>query len=194
VIMDIGMPDLNGMDAARQIHADNPRIRVIGLSAHSDSRFVSAMLDAGASAYVLKDAAGEEIMRAVLAVHRGRKFLSSEIAGSVIDGFVSGRPAAAASPPHPLLGAREREVVQLLAEAKTSKDVAKALHISVQTVDTHRRNIMHKLNIHSLASLTKYAIREGLTTAEESNRVGTNTGFLHSHYPIPAYLISRPRR
>jgi DNA-binding NarL/FixJ family response regulator len=166
VIMDIGMSELNGMDAARQIQVNNPETKLIALSTHSDRHFVSAMLAAGASGYVLKEAAGDEIMRAVLAVHRGRKFLSPEIAGSVIDGFVSGRAVAAVSPSRPQLGAREREVVQLLAEGKTSKDVARTLHISVQTVETHRRNIMSKLGIHSLSSLTKYAIREGLTSAE----------------------------
>jgi DNA-binding NarL/FixJ family response regulator len=167
VIMDIGMPDLNGVDAARQIHSSNPEIKLIALSTHSDRRFISAMLEAGASGYVLKEAAGEEIQRAVLAVHRGRKFLSPEVAGLVVDGFVSGRPVAVASTAPAELGAREREVVQLLAEGKTSKDVARALHISVQTVDTHRRNIMSKLKIHSISSLTKYAIREGLTTVED---------------------------
>jgi two-component system, NarL family, response regulator NreC len=166
VIMDIGMSELNGVDAARQIVAGNPGIRVIALSAHSDSRFVSAMLDAGASGYVLKEAAGAEILRAVHAVHKGSKFLSPEIAESVIEGFVSGRPVTGASEPLPQLAAREREVVQLLAEGKTSKDIARLLHISVQTVETHRRNIMSKLKLHSLASLTKYAIREGLTSAE----------------------------
>jgi DNA-binding NarL/FixJ family response regulator len=166
VVMDIGMSELNGVDAARQIHSTNPQIKLIALSTHSDRHFVSAMLDAGASGYVLKEAAGEEIMRAVLAVHRGRKFLSPEIAGGVIDGFVSGRKDSDESPSRVHLGAREREVVQLLAEGNSSKDVARALHISVQTVDTHRRNIMSKLKIHSLSSLTKYAIREGLTSAE----------------------------
>jgi DNA-binding NarL/FixJ family response regulator len=166
VVMDIGMADLNGVDAARQIHASHHLIKLVALSAHSDRRFVFAMLDAGASAYVLKEAAGEEILRAIHAVYRGRKFLSPEIAGAVIEGFVDGRPVVSASDSRPELGAREREVVQLLAEGKSSKEVAITLHISLQTVETHRRNIMGKLKIHSLSLLTKYAIREGLTTAE----------------------------
>jgi two-component system, NarL family, response regulator NreC len=166
VVMDVGMSELNGVDAARQIHLSNPKIKLIALSAHSDRRFVSAMLEAGASGYVLKEAAGEEIMRAVQAVHRGRKFLSPEIASAVIEGYVKAHAVAAAADSRPQLGPREREVVQLLAEGKSSKDVALTLHISVQTVETHRRNIMGKLKIHNLSLLTKYAIREGLTTAE----------------------------
>jgi DNA-binding NarL/FixJ family response regulator len=166
VVMDIGMSELNGVDAARQIHANFHSVKLVALSAHSDRRFVSAMLDAGASAYVLKEAAGEEILRAIHAVDRGRKFLSPEIAGAVIEGFINGRPVAPAPHTRPELGAREREVVQLLAEGKSSKEIAIMLHISLQTVETHRRNIMGKLKIHSLSLLTKYAIREGLTTAE----------------------------
>ena len=175
VIMDIGMSELNGVDAARQILSGNPGMKVIALSAHSDRRFVSAMLDAGASGYVLKEATGAEILRAIHAVHKGRKFLSPEIAESVIEGFVSGRPVASATAPLPQLAAREREVVQLLAEGKTSKDIARLLQISVQTVETHRRNIMSKLKFHSLASLTKYAIREGLTSVRKLIRCGKNS-------------------
>ena len=167
VIMDIGMPELNGVDATRQILAGNPRTKVIALSAHTDRRFVAAMLDAGASAYVLKEAASEEILRAIQAVQRGHKFLSPEIADSVIEGFVGGQAVAPNARPRAPLAAREREIVQLLAEGKTSKEIARLLNISVKTVETHRRNIMSKLDVHSLAALTKFAIREGLTTSEE---------------------------
>jgi DNA-binding NarL/FixJ family response regulator len=167
VIMDIGMPGLNGVDATRQIVTKSPQIKVVALSAHTDRRFVAAMLEAGASAYVLKEAASDEIQRAVLAVHGGRKFLSPEIADSVIDGFVSGHSVASTKKNRPQLAAREREIVQLLAEGKTSKDIARLLTISVKTVETHRRNIMGKLKMRSVAALTKFAIREGLTTTEE---------------------------
>jgi DNA-binding NarL/FixJ family response regulator len=165
VIMDIGMPGLNGVDATRQILATNPKAKVIALSAHSDRRFITAMLEAGASAYVLKEAAAEEILRAISAVHAGRKYISSEIVGSVVDGFIS-REAVEGIRRFNILATREREVVQLLAEGMTSKEVATRLHISVKTVETHRRNIMNKLNVRSIASLTKFAIREGLTSSE----------------------------
>ncbi len=167
VIMDIGMPELNGVDATRHILANNPKVKVIVLSAHTDRRFVSAVLEAGASAYVLKEAAGEEILRAISAVYAGRKYLSSEIAGSVIEGFVNNHGQAGKTRSGARLAEREREVVQLLAEGKTSKEIAGLLNISVKTVETHRRNIMSKLEVHSLAALTKFAIREGLTTTEE---------------------------
>ena len=167
IVMDIGMPGLNGVDATRQILSQNREARVIALSAHTDRRFVAAMLAAGASGYVLKEAAGEEILRAVLVVHRGGKYLSPEIAGIVIEDFLGHGIAAGAPRSRVTLAPREREIVQLLAEGKTSKDVAGLLHISIKTVETHRRNIMGKLKLGSIAALTKFAIREGLTYAEE---------------------------
>ncbi len=167
VIVDIGMPGLNGVDATRQFLLKNQQLKVIALSAHSDRRFVAAMLEAGASAYVLKEAASDEIRRAVLAVHAGRKFLCPGVAGAVMEDFVSGHTAGGARRPRTQLAARERQIVQLLAEGKTSKEVASLLHISVKTVETHRRNVMSKLELHGIASLTKFAIREGLTSAED---------------------------
>jgi DNA-binding NarL/FixJ family response regulator len=166
IIMDIGMPGLNGVDATRQILAKRPEVKVIALSAHADRRFVTAMLEAGAAGYVLKEAASDEIRRAVVVVHRGGKYLSPEIAGTVIDDYLGNKGAGMHTKIRPMLAAREREVVQLLAEGKTSKDVAALLHISVKTVETHRRNIMGKLKVKNLASLTKFAIREGLTTTD----------------------------
>jgi DNA-binding NarL/FixJ family response regulator len=166
IIMDIGMAGLNGVDAARQILAKAPRIKVIALSAHSDRRFVSAMLEAGASGYVLKEAASEEILRAVRAVHEGRKFLSPDIAGVVIDAYLGHQPVVEVTPRRTTLASREREILQLLAEGKTSKEMASLLDISSKTVETHRRNIMAKLKLNSIAALTKFAIREGLTTTE----------------------------
>lgn len=162
VVMDIAMPDLNGMDAARRIVARYPAVRIIALSTYTEPRYVRAMLEAGAGGYVVKSAAGGELVRAIQAVAKGQKYISTEIAGAVVDGFI-GRSAP---PDRPTLGVREREVLQLLAEGKTSVQIGAALHISTSTVEAHRRNLMKKLDLHSVAELTKYAIREGLTSLD----------------------------
>ncbi|MGA2442127.1 MAG: response regulator transcription factor [Tepidisphaeraceae bacterium] len=164
VVMDIGMPDLNGVEATRQIVAADPRVKVIALSTFGDRQFVLAMLEAGAWAYVLKAAASEELLRAVRAVLANQKYLCAKVAGLVVDSynarqFASNHSAAA------ILTDREREVLQLLAEGKTSGEMAVALSISAYTVDVHRRNIMQKLDLHTVAELTKYAVREGITSA-----------------------------
>jgi DNA-binding NarL/FixJ family response regulator len=163
VIMDIAMSDLNGMDATRQIRSLDPDIRVIALSAYSDARYVLGMLEAGSWGFVLKSAAGSDLIKALQTVREGKKFLSEELANVVVEGYVKrnypGRDSA-----YSALGAKEREVLQLLAEGQSSKEIAENLFISVKTVETHRRNIMRKLDIHSVAELTKYAIREGLTS------------------------------
>lgn len=165
VVMDIGMGDLNGIEATRCIKDEFDRTRVVALSAHSDKSYVHHMLKAGASAYVLKSAAHDELIRAVRAASAGKTYLSPEIAGPVIE-----RSTHPEAPPEPsafsVLGSREREVLQLIAEGKTSAETAKRMHISVKTVETHRRNISQKLGIHGTAELTKYAIREGLTSLE----------------------------
>jgi len=163
VVMDIAMPDLNGIEATRQILADRSAVRIIALSMHSDKRFVSEMLKAGASAYLLKDCAFEELITAIRTVMKGKIYLSPGIAGVVIGEYIK-KDAKADSSVFSLLSDREREVLQLMAEGKTTKEVASYLHVSVKTVETHRTNIMTKLDIHSIAELTKYAIREGLTT------------------------------
>ena len=163
VIMDIGMPGLNGAEATREILARSPQTRVIALSGHADRRFVAAMLEAGASGYVLKEAASEEILHAVQEVLAGRKFLCGRVAHIVVDGYLNRESAGLPVAPCPL-AQREREVLQLLAEGATSKQIARALHISAKTVEVHRRNIMAKLKLHSVAELTKYAVREGITS------------------------------
>jgi DNA-binding NarL/FixJ family response regulator len=162
IVMDVSMRGLNGIDATARIVSERPGIKVIGLSMNSDRRYVLAMLSAGAGGYILKDAASQELIHALRTVAAGHTYLSPEITGIVVDTAVhASRPAEAA--PASALSTREREVLQLLAEGRTSKDIAAQLHIAVTTVDTHRRQIMAKLKIRTIAELTKYAIREGLT-------------------------------
>lgn len=163
VIMDVTMPDLNGIEATRQVLALEPRTKVIALSIHSDRRFVLQMFKAGATGYLLKDCALEELARAIRAVADGQAYLSPGIAGVVVGEFVRGLTTEG-SPGSPSLTPRERELLQLMAEGQSTKDVARVLRISVKTVETHRRQIMEKLQLNSVAELTKYAIREGLTS------------------------------
>lgn len=165
VIMDIEMASLNGIDATRQIVAKTPKVKVIALSVHSDRRFIAEMLKAGASGYVLKDCSFEELVQAIRAVMANRIYLSPGIADRVIKDYVRFLPHADFSV-FSILTEREREVLQLIAEGKSTKKIALSLHVSVKTVETHRQRIMNKLDIHSIAELTKYAIREGLTSIE----------------------------
>lgn len=165
VIMDISMPDLNGIEATRQIVAALPGTRVIALSMHSDKRYVVEMFQAGASGFLLKDCASQDLARAINTVAENRIYLSPEIAGVVIEDYV-GRFSAPAISAASLLTSREREVLQLVAEGWPTKDIAAHLFVSVKTVETHRRQIMKKLDINNVAALTKYAIREGLTSLD----------------------------
>jgi len=165
IVMDIGMKDLNGIEATRQIIAQNARAKVVALSTYSNEPYVISMLEAGACGYVLKDAAVDEMRRAIRVVAGGRHYLSPEIAGTVVASRLRGPAQEGASASSPL-GARERQILQLLAEGHTSSEIARQLHIATTTVDSHRRNIMKKLDLHSVAELTKYAIREGLTSLE----------------------------
>jgi DNA-binding NarL/FixJ family response regulator len=165
VVMDIGMPELNGIEATRRIARDTAGTKVVALSMHSDGRFVSEILKAGASGYVLKDGAFEELALAIRTVMDGKTYLSPRVADVVVEDYLrqspQKMPGAFAS-----LTSREREVLQLLAEGKATKQAAAALNVSVKTVETHRRQIMTKLDMYSVAELTKYAIREGLTSVE----------------------------
>jgi two-component system NarL family response regulator len=163
VVMDIAMAEMNGIEATRQIRAAFPATAVVALSSHPDRRYVKAALDAGACAYVLKSNACDQLERAVTAATRGLKYLSAEITAGVIESAL--REGTAGSV-YELLGAREREVLQLLAEGLTSGEIAARLCVSTSTIETHRRNIMRKLDIHNVAELTKYAIREGITSLE----------------------------
>jgi len=165
VIMDVSMPDLNGMEAARQIVDESPDIKIIALSMHSDALFVTEMLRSGAAGYLLKDCAFEEFARAIRTVAAGKTYLSPTISGVVVDDYLH-RLSKADFSGSGVLSNREREVLQLLAEGKSTKQIALKLHISTKTVETHRRQIMDKLDIHSVAELTKYAIRKGFTSLE----------------------------
>jgi len=165
IIMDIGMPDLNGIEATRQIVAKTQSVKVIALSMHSDRRFVVEMLKAGASGYLLKDSAFKELAQAIRAVMVNRVYLSPKIADLVIKDYIRLSPKTEFSI-FSLLTPRERQVLQLLSEGKTTKRIGSDLQVSVKTVETYRQQIMEKLNIHSIAELTKYAIREGLTSLE----------------------------
>jgi DNA-binding NarL/FixJ family response regulator len=168
VVMDVGMPGLNGMDATRQVLADHPEIKVLALSMHTDRRFASGMLQAGASGYLLKDAAYDELIRAIRTVMEGKTYLSPAITEVVVDDYVQrlagGEGSAGGA--FAVLSAREREVLQAMAEGRSTKEIAADLHLSVKTVESHRMQIMNKLDIHSVAELTKYAVREGLTSLE----------------------------
>jgi len=165
IIMDISMPDLNGIDATHQIVADAPDVKVIALSMHSDKRFVVGMFKAGASGYLLKDCAFDELEQAVKTVLADHTYLSPKIATVVIQNYVPHVSADDASV-FSVLTEREREVLQLLAEGKTTKNIASDLFLSVKTIETYRQKIMVKLDIHNLADLIKFAIREGLTSLE----------------------------
>ncbi|MCX5888948.1 MAG: response regulator transcription factor [Deltaproteobacteria bacterium] len=165
VIMDISMPGLNGIEATRKITRDFPNIKIIALSMHDDGRFVINMLKAGASGYLLKDCAFKELAKAIQVVVRaGKSYLSPDITDVVVASYVTGQ-----SGPEPLiytiLTPREREVLQLVVEGKTSSQIAEILYISAKTVETHRTQLMHKLKISNIADLTKYAIKEGITSA-----------------------------
>jgi two-component system response regulator NreC len=165
VIMDISMPDLNGIEATRQILNESPGIKVIALSMHSDSLFVLNMFKAGASGYLLKDCALEELVKAVRTVLSRKIYLSPGISDIVIKDFVIGWSPSESSA-YSILTTREREVLQLMAEGKNTNQIAENLCVSVKTVEAHRKQLMNKLDIHSVAELTKYAIRQGLTSLE----------------------------
>ncbi|MBW1710554.1 MAG: response regulator transcription factor [Deltaproteobacteria bacterium] len=165
VIMDVAMPELNGIEATRQIVNECPGIKIIAVSMHSSRRFVVDMLQAGASGYLLKDCAFQELSMAISAVQSSQVYLSPSIASVVVEKIAGSADTEITVTSR--LTPREREVLQLLAEGKSSLETANRLHLSVKTVQTHRRNIMEKLNLHNLANLTKYAIREGLISPDD---------------------------
>jgi DNA-binding NarL/FixJ family response regulator len=165
VVMDVSMPDLNGIDATRHIIARKPRTKVIALSMHSDRQFVAEMFRAGASGYLLKDSAFEELASAIRTVARNQTYIAPKISGFSLD---DNTPSNSGSEPllFPRLSDREREVLQMISEGKGTKEIAAELHLSAKTVETHRQHLMDKLDMYSVAELTKFAIREGLTTLD----------------------------
>jgi DNA-binding NarL/FixJ family response regulator len=166
VIMDVVLPGIDGVETTRRIRSELPATRVIGLSMHSDRRYVSQMLRAGALGYLVKDSAFEELNQAVRSVVAGRPYLSAVITGALVDDFVrqTSVPERPEASPLEVLTTRETEVLRLLADGKRVKEIAGILEISVKTVESHRQNIMDKLEIHSTIELTRYALREGLTS------------------------------
>jgi DNA-binding NarL/FixJ family response regulator len=163
VILDVNMPVLNGIEATKQIVKNKTKIKIIALSMHSDKRFVAEMLGAGAKGYLLKDCAFEELLTAIETVMKNKVFLSPGIKGVVIEDYVSRLkgPAATAS-----LSPREMEVLRLIADGKSTKEIAFELNLSAKTIETHRRQIMEKMKFDSIADLIKYAIRENLTSLD----------------------------
>lgn len=165
IVMDISMPGLNGIDATRRIAAESPGIKVIALSMHADRDFVVEMFKAGAAGYLLKDCAFEELILAIRAVSSKKAYLSSKLSDTMIKDYVNLFPKKKLSV-FSALTVREREVLQLLAEGKSTREVAAKLSVSTKTIETFRQRIMNKLDIHSVAELTKYAIRAGLTSLD----------------------------
>lgn len=163
VLMDVSMPEMNGIEATRQIISILPGVKVIALSMHSDLNYVKSMLKAGAAGYLLKDCAFEELILALNLVMHDQMYLSPKISDMIAKDYLR-QVVHQDSSVRSILTARECEVLQLLAEGKTTKEMSNSLNVSVKTVETHRQQIMSKLNIHSIAGLTKLAIREGLTS------------------------------
>lgn len=162
-IVDISMPELNGLEATRQILKAVPKTEVIILTLHDSEQVVRTVLEAGARGYVLKSDAERTLIEAVEAVHRRKAYFTSKVAGIVLDAYLKGgRRAVRSGAPGRRLTPREREIVQLLAESKGNKEVAEKLGISVHTAETHRSNIMHKLDLHSVSELVRYAIRNNI--------------------------------
>lgn len=161
IIMDISMPEMNGIEATRLIKSEFPEIKIIALSMHSDRRYVSEMLKSGANGYMLKDCAYNEMKTAIRHVMQDKTYLSSGVAGMVIDDYIS-RLHDEIDSPLKVLTDREKEVMQFIAEGYSTKEIAGKINLSVKTIETHRKNTMDKLGVYSIAALTKMAIKEGL--------------------------------
>ncbi|MDH7486385.1 MAG: response regulator transcription factor [Anaerolineae bacterium] len=165
-VMDIAMPELNGIDATYEICQTCPATQVVILSMHSTAEHIFRALEAGAQGYLLKESAGQEVVEAVRAVHAGRRYLSGRIADAVIDDYLRQRRAAGPKSPLERLTPRERQVLQLVAEGKSSAEIGDILALSPKTVDTYRSRLMQKLGLRDLPSLVKFAIQHGLTPLE----------------------------
>ena len=162
ILLDISMPGLNGLDAARKILRDLAATKIIMLSMHGDLRYIQESLRIGAKGYILKESAVEELIQAIRDVKKGELFFSKSVRNQVLAEYVKSVRQGDKST-KPVLSIREREILQLLAEGKSTKDAAGILNISIKTAESHRKQVMDKLGLHSIAELTKYAIREGLT-------------------------------
>ena len=162
VLMDVAMEGLNGMEATRQIIEESPGTKIIALSMHSNKRYVLGMLKAGASGYLLKECDSNELIHAIKTVASNQKYVSQQFSATLVEGLIS--PAKTNGPQ---LSNREKEVLQLLAEGKSSKEIAGVLILSPKTIDAHRKNIMDKLKLFTLPDLTKYAIKTGLTSLDD---------------------------
>jgi len=163
VIMDIGMPGLNGIDATQQIHESFPSTRVIILSMYASTEHISRALQAGALGYVMKESAGKEVTDAIRSVHAGRVYLSKQISETMLSDYIRMRRAPQIQTPLENLSLREREVLQLAVEGKSSREIAEILYLSPKTVETYRSRLMEKLGINDLAGLVKFAIQHGIT-------------------------------
>jgi DNA-binding NarL/FixJ family response regulator len=162
LVLDIAMPALNGVEVARRLHKELPKVKVLALSAYLDKRFVQEMLKAGAMGYVTKTAALTDLPRAIRAVFSGQNYLSPEITAAVVSDIAP--LGSTATPPLSALSPREREVLRLVADGVRTAEIARRLGITEATVEVHRRNVMHKLELRTVAQLTKYAVREGLSS------------------------------
>ncbi len=161
VVMDVAMPGLNGIEAARQINKNHPQIKIIGVSMHSSKQFIQGMFNAGASGYLLKDGDADELITAITTVMLNKKFLSKDINQEFLTLLKNGEALEKTQ-----LSSREKEVLQLIAEGNSSKEIGEILFLSPKTVDVHRNNIRNKIDLHTIPELTKYAIQKGLTTLE----------------------------
>ncbi|HEY6387141.1 MAG TPA: response regulator transcription factor [Candidatus Acidoferrum sp.] len=159
-VVDIAMPNLSGIEAAQRIHAALPQVAIVILSMHSDEGYVLRALKAGAKGYPLKDSAEGDLIQAIKAVHQGKTFFSPEISQMLVEDYI--REIRGAEDSYDLLTGREREILQLLAERKSNKEIAQTLNLSTYTVETHRRNLQEKPNLHSLGELILYAVRKGM--------------------------------
>jgi DNA-binding NarL/FixJ family response regulator len=166
-VVDVGMPGLNGLEATRQMLKNDPETKVLILTMHESDPLIREVLDAGARGYLLKSDAGKDLVSAVEAIRRNKTYFTARVAQMVLDGYLDKKPRAQADADVPAsrLTPRQREIVQLLAEGKSSKEVAVALNLSVKTAETHRANIMRRLNCHSVSELVRYAIRNNIIDA-----------------------------
>jgi DNA-binding NarL/FixJ family response regulator len=171
LVTDISMPGLNGIDAVQRLRAELPQVQVLCLSVHDEDRLVLAMIEAGASGYVLKDGSFEELALAVRQVMLGRIYISPALSGVMVR-EMRRRKTGPAMAESPTLTARERQLVQLFSEGYTTNEIAEQLHVSPKTVATHRENVLHKLQLRGVAELTRYALREGLSSLDATPRAG----------------------